>query len=47
MKDNPNKLFIGTNLQNDDSDFIPLIGDEDDDHVVVERRQGVAHFGSA
>ncbi|HOH74276.1 MAG TPA: endopeptidase La [Paludibacteraceae bacterium] len=34
MKDNPNKLFIGTNLQNDDSDFIPLIGDEDDDHVV-------------
>ena len=34
MKDNPNKLFIGTNLQNDDSNFIPLIGDEDDDHVV-------------
>ncbi|MBP6284861.1 MAG: endopeptidase La [Paludibacteraceae bacterium] len=34
MKDNSNTLFIGTNLQNDDSDFIPLIGDENDDQIV-------------
>ena len=31
MKDTPNKILIGTTLQNDDADFIPLIADENED----------------